>query len=59
LQQRTLKASGSTALRTGSISAINKKGPSGDLNFPTYYCALRLGTTFVLSASSGLRESCR
>jgi hypothetical protein len=45
LHQRTLKASVGSALDARSISAINKKEPSGELNFPAYYCALRLGTT--------------
>jgi hypothetical protein len=53
LHQRTLKASGGNALEARSISATNNKGPSGELNFPIYYCAFRLGTTFVLGAGSG------
>jgi len=60
LHQRTFEASGSSrALDVRSISAINKKRPRGELNFPIYYCALRLRTTFVSGASSGLPDSCR
>ena len=59
LHQRALKASVSSALDARSISAINKKEPSGKLNFPAYYCVLRLGTTHKETrVSRGAPESC-